>query len=120
MRDDLLEQPSPWHIEAIEVLRDSAPQFLPIGLEDISDLRTNARPTRQEVILRYLSAESFMRFIVDSYGREHLPKLLAALVRYSSWNDIIESVYGHSVEEFEAAWNAHLIKEYELEDIMGQ
>lgn len=120
MRDDLIDQSSPWNVEAIEVLRDSAPQFLPIGLADITDLRTNTRPTREEVILRYLSAESFMKFIIETYGRDHLPVLLAALVRYSSWDDIIGTVYGHSVEEFEARWNAHIIKEYELEDIVGE
>jgi hypothetical protein len=118
LRDDLIEQPSPWHTEAVSVLHDAAPKFLPISLDDITDLRTNARPTREEVILRYLSAESFMRFIVDSYGRERLPNLLEALVRYSAWNDIIPPVYGHSVEEFEAAWNAHLVKEYELEQLL--
>jgi hypothetical protein len=115
LRDDLIQQPSPWHAEAVEVLRDAATDFLPISLTDITDLRTNARPTRDEVILRYLSAESFMKFIVDSYGRKQLPPLLVALVRYSSWEDIIPPVYGVSVAEFEAAWNEHLIQEYELD-----
>jgi hypothetical protein len=114
LRDDLIDQPSPWHVEAVEILRDSAPSFLPVSLDDITDLRTNARPSREEVILRYLSAESFMRFIVDNYGRERIPDLLVALVRYSTWEDIIPPVYGHSVEEFEAAWNTHAIKEYEI------
>jgi hypothetical protein len=115
LRDDLIEQPSPWHAEAVEVLHKSAPKFLPLSLADITDLRTNARPTREEVILRYLSAESFMKFIVESYGREKLPPLLVALVRYSSWEDIIPPVYGVSVAEFEAAWNEHVIQEYELD-----
>jgi hypothetical protein len=118
LRDDLIEQPSPWHIEATKVLRDAAPDFLPISLVDITDLRTNARPSREEVILRYLSAESFMRFIVDNYGRERVPALLYALVRFSAWEDIIPPVYGDSVEEFEAAWNAHLIEEYGIEDVV--
>ncbi len=120
LRDDLLDQPSPWHEEAIEVLRHSAPKFLPIELNDITDLRTKARPTREDVILRYLSAESFMQYVVDTYGRQRLPDLLITMVQDSSWKDIIPHVYGHSVEEFEAGWNMHLIKEYELEDVMGK
>jgi hypothetical protein len=120
LRDDLLDQPSPWHEEAIEVLRHSAPKFLPIELNDITDLRTKARPTREDVILRYLSAESFMQYVVDTYGRQRLPDLLLTMVLDSSWKDIIPHVYGLSVEEFEAGWIKHLIKEYELEDVMGK
>ncbi len=115
LRDDLIDQPSPWHTEAVAILRDSADTFLPIELRDITDLRTNIRPTREQVILRYLSAESFMRFIVDTYGREHIPELLTQLVRRSTWSEIIPLVYGLTVEEFEAAWNAHVIAEYELD-----
>ena len=118
LRDDLIDQPSPWHEGAVAILRSSANTFLPISLSDITDLRTNIRPTRDEVILRYLAAESFMRFIDDNYGRERLPALLTELVRRSSWDDIIPPVYGHTVAEFEAAWNAHIIKEYELEDVV--
>lgn len=116
LRDDLLAQPSPWHVGAVAILRDSADTYLPIELQDITDLRANVRPTREQVILRYLAAESFMRFIVDTYGREHLPTLLTELVRRSTWSEIIPAVYGRTVEEFEAAWNAHLIAEYELKD----
>ena len=120
LRDDLLDQPSPWHDDAIEVLRDAAPTFLPIKLSTITDLRANVRPSREEVILRYISAESFMRYVVDTYGRQRLSDLMVALVRFSSWEDIIPPVYGLSVAEFEAGWNAHLIKEYKLEEIMGR
>jgi hypothetical protein len=118
LRDDILEQSSPWHVEASAVLREAAPQFLPINFGQITDLRTNARPTREEVILRYLAAESFMTFVVDHYGRDRVPDLLLALVRYSAWEDIIPTVFGDSVPEFLDAWNAHLVHEYGLEDLV--
>jgi hypothetical protein len=116
LRDDLINQPSPWHEEALRVLHQEADTFLPVSLLNITDLRTNARPTREEVILRYLSAESFMHFIVEYYGRDRLPDLLAAMVRYSSWEEIIPRVYGDNVAQFEAAWNEHLIQKYGLGD----
>lgn len=115
MRDELLNQPSPWHVEAVEILQESAEQYLPVGLQDITDLRTNARPSREEVVLRYLTAESFVRFVVDSYGVDHLPELLQAMVRLGDWNEIIPHVYDRSPAEFEAAWNKYLQKEYEIE-----
>lgn len=115
LRDDLLEQDSPWHAEAEQILRQTSHKFLPITLQDITDLRTNTRPTREDVILRYLSAESFIQFITEVYEREQLPALLEALVRYSSWEDIITPVYGLSVEEFEARWNDYVIERYGLE-----
>jgi hypothetical protein len=120
MRDELLDQPSPWHAEAVEVLHAAAPHFLPVGLKAITDVRSNARPSREEVILRYLAAESFMKFVVDTYGNEDLPQLMTGLIRYGSWNQIIPEVYNISVAEFEQAWNAHLIKEYELEDAVPE
>lgn len=45
LRDDLLEQSSPWREEAIDVLRQASPKFLPIALANITDLRTDTRPT---------------------------------------------------------------------------
>lgn len=118
LRDDLLDQPSPWHVQASEVLRQEAKEFLPVSLKNITDLRGNARPSREQVILRYLAAESFMTFVVDTYGRERLPDLLAALVRQSNWNEIIPQLYGDSVDEFVERWNAHLVQEYGLEDAL--
>jgi hypothetical protein len=56
--------------------------------------------------------------VVANYGRERLPDLLMALVRYSAWDDIIPPVFGQSVEEFEAAWNEHIISEYDLADVV--
>lgn len=117
LRDELLAQPSPWHVEAAAVLQESAPQYLPVGLQDITDLRANTRPSRKEVILRYLTAESFVRFVVDTYGREHLPNLLEAMVRFGDWNEIIPHVYNRSIPEFEDAWNKYIIKEYELDGL---
>ena len=112
LRDDLLTQTSPWRIEALRVFNDYGQQELPFGLVNVSELRGEGRPSREQVIMRYLAAESFIRFVVDTYGRERLPDLLAALVRYGSWNDLIPEVYGHSVEKFVADWNVHLMKNY--------
>jgi hypothetical protein len=112
LRDDLLSKPSPWRLEALRVFNDYGQQELPLGLASVSELRGEGRPSREQVIMRYLAAESFIRFVVDTYGRERLPELLGALVRYGSWNDLIPNVYGHSAEKFVADWNVHLMKHY--------
>ena len=108
----------PRHLFVDEALASRAYEdtALPIGFSHITDLRTTVRPTREEVILRYLAAESFMTFVVDHYGRDRVPDLLLGLVRYGAWEDIIPTVFGDSVSEFLDAWNAHLVHEYGLDD----
>ena len=117
LRYDLLDQPSPWHVQAGEILREAAPEYLPINLGHVTDLMSSKRPSHTDVILRYLAAESFMQFVVDSYGRERLPELLNALVRYGTWQEIIPPLYGTSLDEFVKDWNTHLLQEYGLEDL---
>ncbi len=112
LRDDLLDQPSPWRAEALRIFEEAAPTHLPLGLNNVTDLRGTGRPSREQVILRYLAAESFISFVVETYGREQLPELLHALVRYGSWDDIVSQLYGHSVEKFVADWNIYLLEDY--------
>jgi hypothetical protein len=119
LREDLLPSPSPWRAEAIELLRSVQTDFLPLELSDITELRGDVRPTREQVILRYLAAESFIRFVVETRGRGHLPDLLAALVRYGSWEQIVPQLYGVSVAQFVDDWNQYVVDEYILHDIGG-
>ena len=116
LRDDLLDQPSPWREEALQILQDAAPTYLPLGLTDVTELRGQNRPTREQVILRYLAAESCISFVADTYGRDQLPDLLRSLVRHGSWEEIIPEVYGHSVEKFVADWNIYILEKYMAAD----
>ncbi len=120
LRDELLNQPAPWHLQAQEVLREAAPEYLPLQLSYVTNMGGNNRPTRAEVILRYVAAESLIRFVAEKYGRERLPDLLTALVKYERWEEIIPSLYGHSVEEFVEDWNVHLLTQYGLEELMQE
>lgn len=110
MRESLLESESPWRTEALEVLRES--DDLPFSLRNVTDLRTKDRPTREEVIIRYLAAESFVFFVVDTYGEDRLPEFMSAIVRYGNWDEIIQRLYGHSTEKFVADWNIYIMEHY--------
>ncbi|MCC6168696.1 MAG: hypothetical protein IT329_15855 [Caldilineaceae bacterium] len=115
LRDDLLDQPSPWRVEARRVFQEAAPQYLPLGLSNITELEGDGRPTRQQVIMRYIAAESFVSFVMATYGRERLPELLKALIHHGSWEEIATDLYGHSVEKLVADWNIYLLAEYGTE-----
>jgi hypothetical protein len=115
LRDDLLDQPSPWRVEARRVFREVASEHLPLGLSNITELGGEGRPTREQVIMRYIAAESFVSFLVATYGQERLPELLTALVHYGAWEDIAPKLYGHSVEKLVADWNVYLLAEYGAE-----
>ena len=42
-----------------------------------------------------------------TYGREHLPGLVAGLGQSDSWDTLIPVVYGVSPAEFEVGWQLH-------------
>ena len=107
---DLLQSSSPWRAEAMEVLRNS--DALPFGLANVTHLRGDSRPSREEVIVRYLAAESFIAYAMETYGRERLADFLAALMRFGDWNRIIPEVYGVSAEKFVADWNVFVLTRY--------
>jgi hypothetical protein len=49
-------------------------------------------------------------YAVTQYGRERLPDLVAALGRYDSWETLVPSVYGVSLDEFEEGWRQHVAR----------
>jgi hypothetical protein len=112
LRNDLLAQPSPWQDDALAAFRARREEFLPLGLVDVTELRGQGRPSRDEVIARYLAAESFIHYVVDTHGRDRLAELLAGLVRYGSVGDLIPELYGTSTERFVAEWNLHVLANY--------
>jgi hypothetical protein len=112
MRDDLLPHTSPWQEDAQRIFWEDGQDDLPLRLATISQLQGQGRPSRSEVIVRYMAAESFIRFVVDTYGRERLPELIDGLVRYGSWETMIPALYGHSVEKFVADWNLYVMEHY--------
>ena len=115
LRDDLLPNDSPWRMEARQVLAEAAPDYLPLGLTNITELRGDARPSREEVIMRYLAAESLIAYIMETYGQDSLPPLLDAMVKSGDWEEMIPELYGITPQEFVADWNMHLLENYGLE-----
>jgi hypothetical protein len=45
-------------------------------------------------------------YAVTTYGREHLPELVAGLSQHGSWQSLLPTVYDVSANEFEAGWRA--------------
>jgi hypothetical protein len=55
---------------------------------------------------RLQSAESLIAYVVDRYGVEKLPALLAGFHQHRSWQTLAPAVFGQSVEQFEQGWRA--------------
>jgi hypothetical protein len=53
---------------------------------------------------RVHGAKWLVAYIVDAYGMEMLPALLAGLRPHDSWQTLIPAVFGLSVEQFEQDW----------------
>jgi hypothetical protein len=55
---------------------------------------------------------TLIEYAVVTYGREHLPTLVAGLGHYDTWDTLLPAVYGVSSAEFEAGWQAYLADHY--------
>ncbi|HMN28204.1 MAG TPA: hypothetical protein PKE45_08620 [Caldilineaceae bacterium] len=53
---------------------------------------------------RIRAAESLVAYIVQVYGVEKLPLLLAGLRQHNSWQTLIPAIFGLSAEQFEQEW----------------
>jgi hypothetical protein len=51
---------------------------------------------------------TLVEYAVATYGREHLPALVAGLGHYESWDMLLPAVFGVSAAAFEAGWQAYL------------
>jgi hypothetical protein len=54
---------------------------------------------------------SIVDYAVAVYGHERLPSLIDGMGRTETWEYLIPAVYGVSATEFEAGWQAYLVKE---------
>ena len=83
-------------------------QLIASALPDVDGVRfEGASAWGQTVLLATL-----VDYVVATYGREQLPALVAGLGQFSSWETLLASVYGVSVAEFEAGWQAYLAARY--------
>jgi hypothetical protein len=61
-----------------------------------------------------IAAATLIEYAVATYGREHLPALVASLSQHNNWETLIPAVYGVSAADFEAGWQAYLSAHYGL------
>jgi hypothetical protein len=54
-------------------------------------------------------AAALFSYVAATYGQEGPPALLAALRRYSTWEDAIPAAFATSEEAFEAGWQAYVM-----------
>lgn len=59
-----------------------------------------------------LALTTVLEYVVATYGREQLPVFLDGFGRYPNWATLIPTVFGVSVDAFEAGWRAYLADEY--------
>jgi hypothetical protein len=64
-----------------------------------------------------IGAETVIEYIVATYGRDHLPRLLAALGEHTDWQTLIPAVFDLSADEFEAGWRTYLATRYGEDEI---
>jgi hypothetical protein len=53
-----------------------------------------------------------VEYAAAAYGPERIPLFVASLNRHASWETLVPAVFGVSLEEFEAGWQAYLAEHY--------
>jgi hypothetical protein len=65
---------------------------------------------------RVVALETVIEYIVAIYGRDHLPRLIAALPAHTSWHTLVPAVFGVSADEFETGWQVYLATHYGIDE----
>jgi hypothetical protein len=64
-----------------------------------------------------VAIETIIEYVAATYGRDHLPRLLAALGEHASWQTLIPAVFAVSARDFEAGWQEYLATHYGIGEI---
>lgn len=59
-----------------------------------------------------VASATLIEYAVAAHGPEKLPALVVGLGQTTRWEPLLASVYGVSVAEFEAGWQAYLVEHY--------
>lgn len=112
---DLLGQQSPWATEATAALRKRLRTEPQVNLELLNRFYLSSQPDEDELMSRYLLAESMVSYALTTYGIDRLPVLLQGFSFYSTWKALIPHVFDVSMEEFEAGWQVYVLETYRSE-----
>lgn len=106
--EDFLLPPWGWYEPLTHLNQLSVPLRPGEYLEEPDSLRLTRHPGHT------VGLATLLEYAVATYGREHLPALLAGLGQYESWETLLPAVYGVSASEFEAGWQQYLVAHYGL------
>jgi hypothetical protein len=56
--------------------------------------------------------ETVLEYVVATYGRDHLPRLITALNEHNGWLSLSPAVFGIPAADFEEGWQAYLADQY--------
>lgn len=112
LRTDLLDQRSPWHLQAETIFQRSLADNLPLRLADVTTWPMEDQTAQERIMRQYMHTESIITYAMNHYGRDRLPALLEAFTKSLSWEELIPQVFGVSVEQFEVGWNQYVAQTY--------
>lgn len=110
--EDLTGEQSPWSAEAATALRATLARNPRVDLTLLNRWYSTDQPSEEEIMARYLLAESMITYAMETYGTDRLPTLLQDFSYYSQWHHLIPQVFDVSMEEFEAGWRAYVRERY--------
>lgn len=108
LRTDLLNQRTPWHMQAEDLLRAAPKQEEQLSLSAIGPWRSRGGSDQAAIMRRYIEAESVIAYIVSAHGRAILPELIRGLSEHSTWDTLVPAIFATDVDQFEDNWHEYL------------
>ena len=68
-----------------------------------------------DYMLAHTVADSLIEYILVTYGRESVPRLLDAMSGANDWHGVAPAAFGIPPAQFEAEWRAYLAKHYPID-----
>jgi hypothetical protein len=81
---------------------------LPLRLDELPTRAMSYSSVPSYSASQMLGMATLIEYVVATYGRAALPRLVTALGEHAGWHTLIPAVFGVSAAEFEAGWHAYL------------
>lgn len=66
--------------------------------------------------LSYAQSMSLVEFLIDSYGKDRMFRLLSTFKQGSSYDEALIEVYGFDMDGLDSLWRDYIFKQYQKED----
>lgn len=108
LQREILGYRAPWHQQAAAQFNVARYGGRNLALNELFEIERTSWPTEEELMTRYMLAESFISYLVDRHGRDKIPALIQGIKLDHTWETLLPFLVDVAADEFERGWNEYL------------